>query len=145
MAFRTAAPQILAMGVAAAVVLGGCGSSSGSDTGTSAPPSAKSTSTGASGGGGGGAVKSGTAEVVYKDILIHPEKITLKVGTKVTWVSKDSTPHNVTFKPGDPAEFTSKDLNKGDTATFTFEKPGTYNYLCTFHPASMQGVITVKP
>ncbi len=134
--------RILTLGATMAVLVAGCGSGSGSDTGSSAAaPPAAGADTGAQ--SGGAAAQGGMVKIDYKDFAIDPEKITIKAGTKVEWVNQDSTVHNVVFKPDAPAKFTSKDFNKGGTATFTFDKPGVYPYLCTFHPASMQGVITV--
>jgi plastocyanin len=36
-------------------------------------------------------------------------------------------------------------FNKGGSYKATFARPGVYRYLCTFHPATMTGTITVKP
>lgn len=146
MLLATKTARALALGATLTVLIAGCGSGSSSDSSSSAAAPPAAADAGAQGGGSGGAsaVKSGMVKIIYKDFAIDPANLTVKVGTKVEWINKDSTLHNVTFKPGDPAEFKSKDFNKGGTATFTFDKPGTYKYLCTFHPGSMNGVITVK-
>jgi plastocyanin len=93
--------------------------------------------------GGGPAAQSGKVTVAYKDFAIAPEKLTVKAGTTITWTNADGTRHNVITKPGAPSAFKSKDFDKGQTVTFTPTKPGVYPYLCTFHPATMQGIITV--
>jgi plastocyanin len=35
------------------------------------------------------------------------------------------------------------EVPEGGTYTATFDRPGVYHYLCTFHPATMTGTITV--
>jgi plastocyanin len=42
-------------------------------------------------------------------------------------------------------KFSSPAFNKGGSYKATFARPGVYRYLCTFHPATMTGTITVKP
>jgi plastocyanin len=36
-------------------------------------------------------------------------------------------------------------MKPGANATFTFETPGTYQYLCHLHPQNMRGTVTVTP
>jgi plastocyanin/mono/diheme cytochrome c family protein len=78
-----------------------------------------------------------------------PPFITIKAGTTVTWTNKTVVPHNVLPRPGT----TSPDPNfksppfidaQTGTYTFTFTKPGEYQYYCSIHPA-MLGWITVEP
>jgi plastocyanin len=35
-------------------------------------------------------------------------------------------------------------MGLGMTVSRTFEQPGTYDYVCAIHPASMKGQITVE-
>jgi plastocyanin len=68
-----------------------------------------------------------------------PAVLTLTTGTTVTWTNRDSIAHTVT----DEADgISSPVLNQGDTFTYRFTKPGTYNYICTIHP-EMHGTIVV--
>lgn len=68
-----------------------------------------------------------------------PGVLTVKIGTTVTWTNRDSIAHTVT----DQADgISSPVLNQGDTFTYRFTKPGTYDYICTIHP-EMQGTIVV--
>ena len=53
---------------------------------------------------------------------------------------RDSAAHNVTA--GDNT-FKSKTLNQGDTFSWTADKAGQWDYVCTFH-ANMKGTVTVK-
>ena len=34
-------------------------------------------------------------------------------------------------------------MKPGETVTYTFAAPGTYPYICTFHPQDMRGVVQV--
>ena len=76
-----------------------------------------------------------------------PPFITIKAGTTVTWDNKTIVPHNVFPRPGttspDP-NFRSPPVIAASTGTysFTFTKPGEYQYYCSIHPA-MLGWITV--
>ena len=58
--------------------------------------------------------------------------ITIPVGTTVTWTNNDDVPHVVTSD--DNMTFKSKALDTDDRFSFTFTKPGTYNYYCAIHP-----------
>jgi plastocyanin len=68
-----------------------------------------------------------------------PSTLTVKVGTTVTWVSKDSTTHTVTTQGSSLFDHT---LSLGDTFSFKFTQAGTYQYYCTIHPV-MKGTIVV--
>ncbi len=128
----------------AAVLLGvpavaGCGSSSSSgstaSSGAASTTSAASASSPAAGSGK-------TVQVVYQNTAINPANITVKVGTTVKWVNKDSVIHNVT-STGGPAHLASSNLSQGGTYQFTATAPGVIHYVCTIHPTTMIGTITV--
>ena len=80
----------------------------------------------------------GSSSSSNKDFYL-PANFTAKVGQTVTWVNKDSSAHTVTSTTG---AFDSKNLNAGESYTFTFTKPGTYTYICSYHPW-MTGAILV--
>lgn len=79
-------------------------------------------------------------EVVIENFVFAPAVLTVKAGTKVTWVNRDDEPHTAT---DDDRRFNSKTLDTNDQFTFTFTQPGTYNYFCALHP-KMRGQIVVK-
>lgn len=108
-------------------------------TDTVAPTTAP-TATTASSGGSAVVIKIDGAFGNYK---FDPGTMTVKVGTKVTWMNVSSSPHTVTSDSGAPASFDSSavDASTG-TFSFTFTKAGTYNYHCNFHPY-MHATITV--
>ena len=69
-----------------------------------------------------------------------PYEFIASVGDTITWINDDDTPHTVT---ANDYSFDSGTLRKGDTWSYTFTEPGTYNYFCEPHPW-MEGVIIVK-
>lgn len=76
------------------------------------------------------------------DIQFHPQGIKVKPGTTVTWVNKEAAIHNVRQVE---SVFLSQDVMKeGDTFSFTFDKPGRYRYVCTYHHPNMNGVVIVE-
>ena len=79
--------------------------------------------------------------VAMKDVEFVPDRLTVKVGQKVTWRNDDALDHNVVAQTG--ARFQSRAFGRGGTYTFTPKKPGTIAYVCTLHPG-MDGKIVVK-
>ena len=69
--------------------------------------------------------------VAIQGFAFSPASITVKVGTTVTWTNHDTDAHTVTANPG---PFKSKTLDTGDTFSYTFTAPGSFEYLCTIHP-----------
>jgi YVTN family beta-propeller protein len=69
-----------------------------------------------------------------------PPAITVKAGDSVTWSNDDGPAHTVTFKDNSPG---AKSLSPGQTFTRTFDKPGTSEYFCSFHPY-MTGHVIVQ-
>lgn len=117
----------VALAVAAAVGLSGCG-----DDSDTADNGAATAST-------GGASEDG-ATVILKDIAFKPEAVSVKVGDTVTWKFEDKgIPHNVI---ADDGSFKSETT---DTGTFehTFDKAGSFSYVCTVHPTTMKGTVEV--
>ncbi|HEY4456961.1 MAG TPA: cupredoxin family copper-binding protein [Pseudonocardiaceae bacterium] len=82
-----------------------------------------------------------TNTVAIKGFAFTPANITVKVGTTVTWTNQDQDAHTVTATGG---AFGSQALNTGSHYTFTFTKPGSYDYLCTIHPF-MTATVVVTP
>ena len=78
-----------------------------------------------------------TVNVSIKDFSFGAS-LTVPVGTTVVWTNEDSAPHTVTDGGG---AFDSGRLATGKTFSFTFEKAGTFNYTCVYHP-NMKGEIT---
>lgn len=74
------------------------------------------------------------------DFDYQPREATLKTGTKVTWTNQDGAPHTATDTG---REWDTGILRKGESATLTFDSPGTYEYFCTLHPY-MKATLTVS-
>jgi plastocyanin len=72
-----------------------------------------------------------------------PNSVTIKAGETVTWTFTPTAPHNVAsrgsnwyFRNGDAA------FNP-PPATFKFDAPGTYLYVCEIHETNMTGTVIV--
>ena len=81
-----------------------------------------------------------TIRIDVKDFMFAPTSMTVKAGATVTWTNMDQEPH--TLKSSDGL-FRSGALDTGDSFSFTFDKPGTYQYVCTIHPR-MVGTVVVE-
>lgn len=79
-------------------------------------------------------------EVNIDNYTFAPATITVPAGTTVHWVNHDEIPHNVV---ADDKSFKSKVMDTNEDFTFTFSKPGTYNYSCSIHPR-MTGKVVVQ-
>ena len=82
---------------------------------------------------------SGVVEVKIVDFAFDPATLTVPVGTKVTW-KNTGVQHTVLSLD---RLFSSKVLNQGDTFSFTFDKAGTFKYMCGLHP-DMRAMIVVQ-
>lgn len=60
-------------------------------------------------------------------------------GATVTWTNNDSTAHTATASDG---SWDTGNIDPGASASIVFDTPGTYTYICTYHP-NMQGTIIV--
>ncbi|HEX8847726.1 MAG TPA: plastocyanin/azurin family copper-binding protein [Pyrinomonadaceae bacterium] len=82
--------------------------------------------------------------VEISNFQFTPKLLSVRVGTTVTWTSKEGT-HTVT---ADNGVFASDNLTAGQSFSYTFTKPGTYRYHCSFHGSKggggMSGVIKVR-
>jgi putative membrane protein len=90
-------------------------------------------------------VKSGTATVVIKNMQFSPATLTVKAGTKVTWVNQDAVAHTVTsgLRGAPDGKFDAKLEDSGKQWSFTFNKVGTYNYYCKPHQNMNAKVVVV--
>lgn len=79
--------------------------------------------------------------VAIKNFAFDPPTVTIPIGTAVVWTNDDATPHSVVDKGG---TLKSPKLTKGATFSQTFAQPGTFDYVCGFHP-SMKGQVVVTP
>ncbi len=75
-----------------------------------------------------------------KRMKLVPNTINIKTGTTVTWRNEDPVPHNVISNDG---TLQSPLLHQGDVWSFTFDKQGTYSYICSLH-SGMKGNVVVE-
>jgi amicyanin len=79
--------------------------------------------------------------VSIDNFTFTPPSLTVKAGTTVTWTNKDDIPHGIGSAGNAFAK--SRALDTDDSFSFTFTKPGTYQYFCYIHP-HMVGTIVVE-
>ena len=83
--------------------------------------------------------KQATRTVLIQNFSYKPAHITIKRGTKVTWINKDMTKHTATANNG---AFDSGVLRPGQSYSHTFKTAGKWGYYCKIHP-DMRGSVTV--
>lgn len=90
--------------------------------------------------------------VTVNDFFFGPDAVTIKAGRTVKWVWSETNtyPHDVHLKQG-PKKLKERSTYSTRTTAVTdahfkktFERPGTYRYVCTIHPTLMKLTLTVK-
>ncbi len=112
-------------------------------------------SSGSAGGGGsvagsGSVAASGPADAQTAEVkgtsslTFSPATVNAKVGTlELTLGNEGGTPHNLQFDdPGRP-KIGLVGGNQTKRATYRFDRPGTYGFVCTIHPG-MAGKVIVS-
>ena len=80
-----------------------------------------------------------TDVTMVKSYRFDPEKIVVDAGSTVTWTNDDNFTHTVEVDGQDDHE-----VGRGDSFSITFDKPGTYHYVCTLHRQDMEGEVIVQ-
>ena len=75
--------------------------------------------------------------VAVAGLEFSPETAEIRPGDTVAWVWEDDTTHDVAFENG-PAS----PVQRSGTWQRTFERRGSFDYVCTLHPG-MRGTIVV--
>lgn len=78
--------------------------------------------------------------VIIEGLQYRPRIIVVRRGEPVTWINRDLVPHTVTATGG---SFDSHGIAPDGSWTYVPEKPGRYDYTCTFHP-TMKGKLQVR-
>ncbi|HEX6292087.1 MAG TPA: plastocyanin/azurin family copper-binding protein [Herpetosiphonaceae bacterium] len=92
------------------------------------------------------AAQTANAPIERAEVLMPPSyrfdpvAIQVPVGTTVTWRNTDNFSHAVSVAGGTVPIL---DLRPGQSGTITFDQPGTYAYVCTYHAQDMQGTVSV--
>jgi plastocyanin len=80
--------------------------------------------------------------VVIEGYAFHPDVLTIKLGTPVTWLFRDHGIAHWVVSDSEAVNFQSSPQSSG-SLTFTFSQAGTYNYSCALHPW-MKGEVVVN-
>src|SRR3990170_3819448 len=78
--------------------------------------------------------------VEMRDFQFFPAKLTVNAGTEVSWVNRDSVPHNAI---GEGGAFDTGTVDGGGSVSVVIDRSGSYPYVCTFHPG-MEATLTVR-
>ncbi len=70
----------------------------------------------------------------------RPPNLSVPVGATVTWVNRDTAPHDSAARDG---MWETDLLQRDEEAAITFDEPGTWEYYCTIHPY-MTATLTVR-
>jgi plastocyanin len=81
----------------------------------------------------------GPVKIDIRDFKYVPETVTVRAGSPVTWINDDMAPHTATAT----GVFDTGTVQRGDSKALTLSKPGSYSYVCEFHPF-MKATVVVK-
>jgi plastocyanin len=74
-----------------------------------------------------------------KSYRFDPKVIEIHAGDTVTWTNNDNFTHTVEVDGQDDHK-----VDRGHSVSIKFDKPGTYDYVCTLHSHDMHGQVIVK-
>ncbi len=80
------------------------------------------------------------SRVSIKAFKYGPETVTVKAGSKITFANDDTADHTATSTAG--GAFDTDRIPKGASRSVTLRKPGTFDYICAYHPF-MKGKLEV--
>jgi plastocyanin len=134
----------MASAAVAVALLAACGGDDGDNDATNSTASQATETTN----------KAGGNEVTMRLIAFRPANLTVAPATTVTWRQTDAGSHTVTSGTVEQGgagvterpdgRFDSGELGTDETFEFTFAEPGTYQYFCSIHPATMRGEVQVN-
>jgi len=78
--------------------------------------------------------------VVIEGMKFAPDALTVNVGDTVAWVNRDLVPHSATSAA---ARFDSKVIAANQSWRLTLDRPGDFEYICSFHP-TMKAALHVR-
>jgi plastocyanin len=92
------------------------------------------------GGSGASSEPVTTNEVaMVKSYRFDPTVVEIDAGETVTWTNDDNFTHTVQVDGRADHE-----VEQGESFSITFDKAGTYHYVCTLHSKDMDGEVIVK-
>ena len=113
-----------------------CGDDDDDDAGGGTTTPAAAATTAAAGGTGGGGGEGATITITE---FAFPAETVLSAGGTVTVTNETSVAHTLT----DTLDTFNEEVGPGETIEITIAEPGSYEYVCNFHP-QMMGVINVE-
>jgi plastocyanin len=91
-------------------------------------------------GGSDDATPVATTEVsMAKSYRFDPKTIEIEAGQAVTWTNDDNFTHTVQVDGEEDHK-----VGRGENVSITFDRPGTYHYVCTLHRKDMDGEVIVQ-
>jgi plastocyanin len=93
--------------------------------------------TGGGGDGGGG----GAVTLTAANFAFQPESLTAAVGDTIEFTNEDDAKHNITAEDAGLDE--DVDAASSTTVDLADVEPGTYDFICEYHPDSMKGTLEV--
>ncbi|MDP1846896.1 MAG: cupredoxin domain-containing protein [Solirubrobacteraceae bacterium] len=82
-----------------------------------------------------------TDTIKIVDFVYDPDPATVRAGQAISIPNADAAPHTITDAESGNA-FDSGTIKGRATGSLTIDEPGSYRYICEFHPF-MKGQITV--
>jgi plastocyanin len=80
------------------------------------------------------------SQVGIDNFKFGPNPLTISKGTAVTWTNHDDIPHSIVLNA---LGVHSKAMDTDGAFTYTFDKTGSFFYVCGLHPF-MQAKVVVK-
>jgi len=87
-----------------------------------------------------GAFQPSAVTLDIKSWGFNPDVVTLLKGSTATWTNRDSATHTVTSE----GNFDSGDITAGKSWSHTFDKAGTFEYNCKYHPSMKAKVVITE-
>jgi plastocyanin len=116
---------VVVIAAVAAISFSACGGDGGDDAG----------------GGGGAEEAGGSVTLTAADFAFDPETLTAAVGDTIEFTNEDDAEHNFTAEDADLDE----DVDGGQSVSIDLAdvEPGSYDFVCEYHPDSMTGTLEV--
>jgi amicyanin len=81
-------------------------------------------------------------QILISDFKFTPETLTVKKGTTVNWINKDTAKHDVNFS--DESLTDGPLLEQNASFSYTFMEAGMFDYACSPHPFMKATVIVTE-
>jgi plastocyanin len=81
------------------------------------------------------------AHFLTDEYAFNPYRARVKAGTRVTWRNNGRLSHTIAAQDG---SWTTETLGPLDIGSVTFDKPGTFTYICKEHPWTYGQLIVVE-